>query len=599
MARNDAVVTPFYMEKLVYNLWFCHPNLLVLLICQPATHLVMLYGRPFRHILFFVGVLDNTVIRWWNTFQDTLVSTTFLIVLAYSIERIVAMVYVHTYDEMWTKRPTLGIGLYLGALIYSFFLIIVYNWGLPLPLVYGSQYVLFTVTSLFFVFLRIASGRAYKKVAERKEATVNERFDTARNLKASQLLLRVAPFKCLTNYVSLGCYFWVWELHTPEYYPLYGVLYYYLSHLQLYVQMLLTILGHSVLEEEALALIGRAKGEKPEEIIEMCSLVLLTFCVWGYVRILKRREFCHPNLLLLLICHPITHLAALYGRPIRHAIHLLGFLSTRILFYWNLSVDTLVSTTFLIVMGYTIERMVAMRYVHRYDEMWTERPTLGIGLFIGALIYSFILLLNYNLWLPLNIAYGAQYVLFATTSFFFIYLYLKCRKAYRKVALKKESTVNERFDTARNLKASMLLLKVAPFKCITNFVSLCLYYWIWEMHSPECFPFYSVLYFYLSHLQLYFQMILTIHGHAQLREEFFWMLGQKRDDNPERVKNVLGRKMIFSEQEQAMMYFNQVSKVWDSSRGEKGQAQARAPGRLLPLRNTRVYAATEAPHSIQ
>lgn len=44
-----------------------------------------------------------------------MISTTFLIVLAYSIERIVAMAYVHEYDEMWTKRPTLGISLYLVA----------------------------------------------------------------------------------------------------------------------------------------------------------------------------------------------------------------------------------------------------------------------------------------------------------------------------------------------------------------------------------------------------------------------------------------------------------------------------------------------------
>ncbi|CAJ0959423.1 unnamed protein product, partial [Mesorhabditis belari] len=198
--------------------------------------------------------------------MDTFVSTTFLVVLAYSVERLVAMAYVHEYDEMWTKRPTLGISLYLVALIYSAFLILVYNLGLNTYLAYGAQYVLFTFATFFFIYLRIASEKAYRRVASKKDSTVTERFDTARNLKASQLLLRVAPFKCLTNYLALGLYFWIWELHTPEYYPLYGVFYFYVSHLQLYLQMFLTILGHPVLKEEFSFLIGKKNRSRPEEV---------------------------------------------------------------------------------------------------------------------------------------------------------------------------------------------------------------------------------------------------------------------------------------------------------------------------------------------
>lgn len=49
--------------------------------------------------------------------------------------------------------------------------------GMNIYLAYGAQYVLFTVATFFFIYLRIASERAYRRVASKKDSTVNERFD--------------------------------------------------------------------------------------------------------------------------------------------------------------------------------------------------------------------------------------------------------------------------------------------------------------------------------------------------------------------------------------------------------------------------------------
>ncbi|CAJ0581615.1 unnamed protein product, partial [Mesorhabditis spiculigera] len=218
--------------------------------------------------------------------------------------------------------------------------------------------------------------------------------------------------------------------------------------------------------------------------------------------------------------------------------------------YWNMAMDTLISQTFLIILCYSIERIIAMRNTHDYEEM-SARPILAIGLYMGSLIYSFMLIVLYNLGIPAQLAYGAQYVLFTIAAVFFVFLHIRCKKEYLRVAAFREATVAQRFDTVRNLKASELLVKVAPFKCLTNFFVLSTYYWIWEGRSLDHLPLYSTFYFYVSHLQLLSQMALTIYGHSMLRESFWALIGHKGAEKPEQVRDVLGRRMIFAGDEQA------------------------------------------------
>ncbi|CAJ0572309.1 unnamed protein product, partial [Mesorhabditis spiculigera] len=276
MARNDVLVSPYYRPDLVQiatiiemlslmclliavsfylriatRREFCHRNLLVLLLGHPCVHVSIMLLRALRHLLFFLGYLGPISLKIINYVSDTCVSTSFVIVLGYSIERVVAMYYVHTYETMWTKRPTLGIGLFLWSICYSAFLIGLWHMDiLKNAMAYGTQMVMFALTTLFFIYLRVRSGRIYRAVAEKKDSTVEERYLSARNLKAAMLLMRLAPFKCVTNYFSFGIYFWCFEMNSPYYFPLYSAIYYTISQLQLYAQMLLTIYGHEVLKEE-------------------------------------------------------------------------------------------------------------------------------------------------------------------------------------------------------------------------------------------------------------------------------------------------------------------------------------------------------------
>ncbi|CAJ0955747.1 unnamed protein product, partial [Mesorhabditis belari] len=286
-------------------------------------------------------------------------------------------------------------------------------------------------------------------------------------------------------------------------------------------------------------------------LIEMSSLIFLMIAVLTYIRILRRREFCHKNLLVLLLAHPCTHITFLLLRAVRHVLFFTGYLNNTIITYINFASDTCVSTTFIIVLAYSIERVIAMKYVHTYEQMWVKWPTLGITLYVASLLYSLFLIILWNARLLNNLmTYGAQYFLFTTATIFFISLRIRSGKIYRSVADKKDSTVNERYLSARNLKAAKLLIRLAPFKCITNYFSLAVYFWCFEMHSPFYFPLYSSIYFFASHIQLYVQMLLTIYGHTVLKEEFRSFFGGQRKSEPEEIYNVLGNKMIFNKAEQ-------------------------------------------------
>ncbi|CAJ0920122.1 unnamed protein product, partial [Mesorhabditis belari] len=225
--------------------------------------------------------------------------------------------------------------------------------------------------------------------------------------------------------------------------------------------------------------------------------------------------------------------------------------------------DSLLTICFQIVLAYSVERIIAIKYVENYENRWTKRPTLGILLLIGSISSEQGLIMLWYFGLNNTLAYSLQYLFFITAAIFFIVLNIICKRAYATVANRKESTINERFQTARNLKAAHLLLHLAPFKCAANFVSLYVYHWIFEEQSPTYFPLYSTYYFWLNQLQLMIQMVLTVVGQDCLKEELYLMIGRRHRVDAQGITTILGKPMVFTAEQTNQVYFEQIQQSWD------------------------------------
>ncbi|CAJ0569487.1 unnamed protein product, partial [Mesorhabditis spiculigera] len=177
------------------------------------------------------------------------------------------------------------------------------------------------------------------------------------------------------------------------------------------------------------------------------------------------------------------------------------------------------------------------------------------------------LLYLWNLDIVTNgMAYPLQYAFFGSAALGFIVLRIVSWYAYKRVADQRYSSIEDRYLTAQNLKAAILLCYLAPYKSLCNVLSLFVYNWIFEQHTPEYFPYYGAFYFMGNHLQLYLQLILTVIGHRQLVDEFLKMIviGLEIRQNEQDVRSVIGGRMIFTYEEENQIYHKQMQDMWQS-----------------------------------
>ncbi|CAJ0586452.1 unnamed protein product, partial [Mesorhabditis spiculigera] len=228
---------------------------------------------------------------------------------------------------------------------------------------------------------------------------------------------------------------------------------------------------------------------KPDEVrvyklIECISFIFLSFYVGLYVKLLCRRKFCHVNLLVLLCAQPIAHLLSMSMRIIKHGC-----------------VEWVVSTSFQIVVGISVERIIAMTYINEYETKY-KKPFLAWAIILICFTWSSGLLYLWNLDIVTNgMAYPLQYAFFGSAALGFIVLRIVSWYAYKRVADQRYSSIEDRYLTAQNLKAAILLCYLAPYKSLCNVLSLFVYNWIFEQHTPEYFPYYGAFYFMGNHLQ--------------------------------------------------------------------------------------------------
>ncbi|CAJ0958805.1 unnamed protein product, partial [Mesorhabditis belari] len=159
-------------------------------------------------------------------------------------------------------------------------------------------------------------------------------------------------------------------------------------------------------------------------IIESSTFSLVFLVVIFYIRLLLKKEFCHPNLRFLLITQPICHICALALRPIRHTIDYFGLMNPILLKTINYFSDSLLTICFQIVLAYSVERIIAIKYVENYENRWTKRPTLGILLLIGSISSEQGLIMLWYFGLNNTLAYSLQYLFFITAAILMIQMVL-------------------------------------------------------------------------------------------------------------------------------------------------------------------------------
>ncbi|CAJ0581949.1 unnamed protein product, partial [Mesorhabditis spiculigera] len=157
-----------------------------------------------------------------------------VVMLAMAVERVTAMLMVEHYEEMWSPVPTLGYYLLSATIAFciSLGLVLFCVPWIPKMFTYASLGVCFCMTGTVFSILPIVAGRAYRKVQAQRNATVLERFQTGRNLKAARMLMYLAPYKVSTTLFSLGIYITTYELAPDIYVPLLAMIYWYYNLVQ-------------------------------------------------------------------------------------------------------------------------------------------------------------------------------------------------------------------------------------------------------------------------------------------------------------------------------------------------------------------------------
>ncbi|CAJ0581399.1 unnamed protein product, partial [Mesorhabditis spiculigera] len=318
------------------------------------------------------------------------------------------------------------------------------------------------------------------------------------------------------------------------------------------------------------------------QVLQCCLNIILIFWIRLYLRILLKSSACHPNLLVLLSAQPLIHLLALTARNIRFLAESAGLLTDRLLIVLNFISDIGISATCIIVLGYCIERIIAMRNIESYERMYRPIPWLGLGILFSSLLYATILLtLWYEQILKSMIVYIAQIGLFSCSGFFFIAIKINADRAYQKMARHRYSSVNQRYQTAMNFKAAQLLLYLAPYKCLSSFFILVGYAWVYDRVEPQYVPLCIEVFFLYNYLQVSLQILLVLLCHSTLRRLLLDAFGlgriRKRKISDVCVRSITGSRLEFRSNAATDLYFASLQKAWEYSERKEQPAAPQSP----------------------
>ncbi|CAJ0953312.1 unnamed protein product, partial [Mesorhabditis belari] len=245
-------------------------------------------------------------------------------------------------------------------------------------------------------------------------------------------------------------------------------------------------------------------------------------------------------------------------RLIRHFLEQLDFISPTTFGVLTLLNDIGTACSLQLTMCYAIERLVAMRnWEHYHQRFTTNRLTKMLMAIMMSLTSIEVLGYHVNI-LSSQLVFGAVYVNYSLASLFFIELHRICRRVYIRVYELKNCTVEERYRTVMNIRASRLLLFLAPYKCLTSVVLYINYcFWV-DGEKPQTAIYNCYFVWYAVQIQIFFQMFLTVFAEKSLRRAFLSYF-----HSPSKaIVSSLGTNMSFSKEEEAKIYFDYIKRSW-------------------------------------
>ncbi|CAJ0917064.1 unnamed protein product, partial [Mesorhabditis belari] len=233
--------------------------------------------------------------------------------------------------------------------------------------------------------------------------------------------------------------------------------------------------------------------------------ILLAFVI-VYVRILKSKMFCHPNLRFLLIIQPILHWTVILINVIYNILQMYNFELSETIedVFSNLSDCFLIQATTImlpisierlyatlypekydhihqefpilgifliqattIMLPISIERLYATLYPEKYDHIHQEFPILGICLYILIALIAFILCALRDLHITVaEHSYLVILILFTLAAIFFLVLPYTSRRLFKETVKMRDCTVSARYQTAENLRSAHLLKYISAWKTV-------------------------------------------------------------------------------------------------------------------------------------
>ncbi|CAJ0557869.1 unnamed protein product, partial [Mesorhabditis spiculigera] len=153
------------------------------------------------------------------------------------------------------------------------------------------------------------------------------------------------------------------------------------------------------------------------------------------------------------------------------------------------------------------------------------------------------------------------FLIILTTKRFFVWLYFACRRKYYVIYGIKNSTIEGRYNTQTNYKASKTLLRLAPFKVFGS-VSVILLYHFGISHSLFVQTFWTFIFFHTVQAQITIQMWLIIFLEPQARRNFLrkFILGAQRHSSP--LRTVEGKSLQHHPEVEREIHFRQLEKSW-------------------------------------
>ncbi|CAJ0567246.1 unnamed protein product, partial [Mesorhabditis spiculigera] len=368
---------------------------------------------------------------------------------------------------------------------------------------------------MFFFWLHFECRAQYLAVYETKYSTIEARYKTQTNFKASRLLLYIAPYKCFvgTAVIVLYQYFVNYSQYRQTFH---SYMLYTFFHLQLTLQIWIVILTDIDLREMG----GYGALVHPaymEEYFTHLMIIELTFAliVLGsfipFYTLLTRKKRFHPNLTIMLLFQPSSVLVAAILRMIRHILQKSGVLTDPFQFKClSFASDFMAGTSGYMTFSIALERYVAMKNLETYEELYPS-DKLGIVLIIVMFFIHFI----------------------------------------EAVAL---------YNTQTNYKTSRVLLQIAPYKCFASTSVLLMYQFLVD-NSLYVQTFYTYVMFIIFAVENTVLIWVYIFGDFELKTRFYALLNLNSSTS-QTLRSADGNRLNFAGDEEAEIYFKQFKNLW-------------------------------------